>query len=173
MEIPSKRRRLWQPWRNIDSLRLVCNSEEERPKTTNLHRKPSSAWRKERRKDPIQSEALDMSAARQHHHHSRPSVIVPTMPQSGTTIEDTAEMPTPTAVPTAGGQRTGIRTGGVSDPAIDEHFKRSLGPKEYAAVFNATNTDKETGLSVDDHFAKALGETWTRLQAINRNKEST
>lgn len=58
-------------------------------------------------------------------------------------------MPTPTAVPTAaGGQRTGIRTaGGVSDPAIDEHFKRSLGPKEYAAVFNATNTDKETGLS--------------------------
>lgn len=49
---------------------------------------------------------------------------------------------------TAGGQRTGIRTaGGVSDPAIDEHFKRSLGPKKYAAVFNATNTDKETGLS--------------------------
>jgi len=49
---------------------------------------------------------------------------------------------------TAGGQRTGIRTaGGVSDPAIDEHFKRSLGPKKYAAVFNATNTDKDTGLS--------------------------
>lgn len=58
--------------------------------------------------------------------------------------------PTPTTTPTAasGGQRTGIRTaGGVSDPAIDEHFKRSLGPKKYAAVFNATTTDKETGLS--------------------------
>lgn len=55
----------------------------------------------------------------------------------------------PTTTPTAsGGQRTGIRTaGGVSDPAIDEHFKRSLGPKKYAAVFNATTTDKETGLS--------------------------
>ncbi|XP_070162310.1 transcription cofactor vestigial-like protein 4 isoform X2 [Polyergus mexicanus] len=155
--------------------RAATMVQEERPKTTNLQRKPSSAWRKERRKDPIQSEALDMSAARQHHHHSRPSVIVPTMPQSGTTIEDTAETPTPTAMPTAAsGQRTGIRTaGGVSDPAIDEHFKRSLGPKEYAAVFNATNTDKETGLSVDDHFAKALGETWTRLKAINRSKEST
>ncbi|XP_072760570.1 uncharacterized protein [Anoplolepis gracilipes] len=146
---------------------------EERPKTTNLHRKPSSAWRKERRRDPIQSEALDMSASRQHHHHSRPSVIVPTTPQTGTTIENTAET---TAIPTAtGGQRTGIRTtGGVSDPAIDEHFKRSLGPKEYAAVFSPnSNTDKETGLSVDDHFAKALGETWTRLQANNRSKKST
>lgn len=90
--------------------------------------------------------------------------------------------------------------GGVSDPAIDEHFKRSLGLEEYAAVFNATTTDKEPGLSgkllklslkkckkekkqkidmliflfpVDDHFAKALGETWTRLQATSRSKDST
>ncbi|XP_029156138.1 transcription cofactor vestigial-like protein 4 isoform X2 [Nylanderia fulva] len=176
MEVASnnKRRRLWQPWRSIDSLRLVRKWEEERPKSTNLHRKPSSAWRKERRRDPIQNEALDMSAARQHHHHSRPSVIVPTMPQAGSTVEETTETSTPTAMPTTtGGQRTGIRTaGGVSDPAIDEHFKRSLGLKEYAAVFNATTTDKETGLSVDDHFAKALGETWTRLKAINRSKES-
>lgn len=56
---------------------------EERPKVTNLHRKPSSAWRKERRRDPIQSEALDMSAGRTNHHHNRPSVIVPTTPQVG------------------------------------------------------------------------------------------
>lgn len=153
--------------------RAATMVQEERPKATNLHRKPSSAWRKERRRDPIQSEALDMSAARVHH-HSRPSVIVPTTPQPGTTIEDTAVAPTPTSTPSAGGQRTGIRTaGGVSDPAIDEHFKRSLGLEEYAAVFNATNSDKETGLSVDDHFAKALGETWTRLQATSRTKDST
>ncbi|OXU18164.1 hypothetical protein TSAR_010326 [Trichomalopsis sarcophagae] len=75
-----------------------------------------------------------------------------------------------------------MRQAGVaSDPAIDEHFKRSLGLKEYAAVFNAATTDKETGLSaslyslfpVDDHFAKALGETWTRLQATSRSKDST
>lgn len=57
-------------------------------------------------------------------------------------------MPTTTPSAASGGQRTGIRiAGGVSDPAIDEHFKRSLGPKKYAAVFNATTTDKETGLS--------------------------
>lgn len=69
---------------------------------------------------------------------------------SGTTIEDTAVTPTPSLTPSAaaGGQRTGIRVvGGVSDPAIDEHFKRSLGLEEYAAVFNATSTDKEAGLS--------------------------
>lgn len=68
----------------------------------------------------------------------------------GTTIEDTAVTPTPSLTPSAaaGGQRTGVRTvGGVSDPAIDEHFKRSLGLEEYAAVFNATTTDKEAGLS--------------------------
>lgn len=66
-------------------LKIFIYCTEERPKTTNLHRKPSSAWRKERRRDPIQSEALDMSAARvhHHHHHNRPSVIVPTTPQPG------------------------------------------------------------------------------------------
>ncbi|EFN77982.1 transcription cofactor vestigial-like protein 4 isoform X1 [Harpegnathos saltator] len=175
MEISTRRRGLWQPWLNADILRLARKPEEGRPKTTNLHRKPSSAWRKERRRDPIQSEALDMSAARVH--HSRPSVIVPTTPQAGTTMEDTAVTPTPTATPTAaaaGGRRTGIRNVDAdSDPAIDEHFKRSLGLEEYAAVFNATTTDKETVLSVDAHFAKALGETWTRLQATSRSKEST
>lgn len=70
---------------------------------------------------------------------------------SGTTIENTAVTPTATSTPTAaaaGGRRPGIRNAdGVSDPAIDEHFKRSLGLEEYAAVFNATATDKETGLS--------------------------
>lgn len=58
--------------------------------------------------------------------------------------------PAPTSTPSAaaGGQKSGVRTvGGVSDPAIDEHFKRSLGLEEYAAVFNATTTDKEAGLS--------------------------
>ncbi|KAK0167408.1 hypothetical protein PV327_004809 [Microctonus hyperodae] len=156
--------------------RAATMMQEERPKATSLHRKPSSAWRRERRRDPIQSEALDMSAARVH--HNRPSVIVPTAPQPGTTIEDTAVTPTPTATPSAaiGGQRTGIRSSGVvSDPAIDEHFKRSLGLEEYAAVFNGSpsNVDREAGLSVDDHFAKALGETWTRLQATKRTKDST
>lgn len=173
--------------------RAATMVQEERPKASNLHRKPSSAWRKERRRDPIQSEALDMSAATRvhhnnnhhhhhhdhhhhHHHHTRPSVIVPTTPQPGTTIEDTAVTPTPSLTPSAAtaGQRTGIRTvGGVSDPAIDEHFKRSLGLEEYAAVFNANTSDKEAGLSVDDHFAKALGETWTRLKATGRSNNDS
>ncbi|KYN13762.1 PREDICTED: transcription cofactor vestigial-like protein 4 isoform X1 [Trachymyrmex cornetzi] len=174
MELPCKRRHLWQPWLNVDSLRLPCKPEEERSKVTNLHRKPSSTWRKDRRRDPIQSEALDMS--RTNNHHNRPSVIVPPTTQVGITIEDSAMTSTTTSTTASGGQRTIIRTTGgvyVSDPAIDEHFKRSLGPKKYAAVFNATTTDKETGLSVDDHFAKALGETWTRLQATNGTKDST
>ncbi|XP_011062582.1 PREDICTED: transcription cofactor vestigial-like protein 4 isoform X4 [Acromyrmex echinatior] len=152
--------------------RAATMMQEERSKVTNLHRKPSSAWRKDRRRDPIQSEALDMS--RTNNHHNRPSVIVPTT-QVGITIEDSAMTSTTTSTTASGGQRTIIRTTGgvyVSDPAIDEHFKRSLGPKKYAAVFNAT-ADKETGLSVDDHFAKALGDTWTRLQATNRTKDST
>ncbi|XP_023248533.1 transcription cofactor vestigial-like protein 4 isoform X2 [Copidosoma floridanum] len=168
--------------------RAATMVQEERPKATNLQRRPSSSWRKERRRDPIQSEALDMSAAARaavhcgqpsngsHHHHSRPSVIVPTIATPGATTEDTAVTPTASVTPSAAtrGQRTGMRTAGVaSDPAIDEHFKRSLGLKDYAAVFNAATSDKETGLSVDDHFAKALGETWTRLQATTRSKDST
>ncbi|XP_026669304.1 transcription cofactor vestigial-like protein 4 isoform X2 [Ceratina calcarata] len=177
MEVSTRRRCLWQPWLTTDNFRPVYKLGEERPKASNLHRKPSSAWRKERRRDPIQSEALDMTATRvHHHHHTRPSVIVPTTPQPGTTIEDTAVTPTPSLTPSAavGGQRTGIRTvGGVSDPAIDEHFKRSLGLEEYAAVFNANTSDKEAGLSVDDHFAKALGETWTRLKATGRSNDSS
>ncbi|KAL7291173.1 hypothetical protein TKK_0015089 [Trichogramma kaykai] len=195
MEI-GRRAQIWQPWLNFVNHGKALI--EERPKTTNLHRRPSSTWRKERRRDPIQSEALDMSAARVVH-CSRPSVIVPTTapaaPQqspikqsadsaatealAGETTEDTAVTPTASvtaSVATRGQHHTGLRQSGVaSDPAIDEHFKRSLGLKDYAAVFNASNTggDKDTGLSVDDHFAKALGETWTKLQATSRSKDST
>lgn len=72
----------------------------------------------------------------------------------------------------------------MCDPIIDEHFRRSLG-KDYVAVFSNNNVStKETskpakaipkapssvielmdnsGLSVDDHFAKALGDTWLKL----------
>lgn len=74
------------------------------------------------------------------------------------------------------------RDGGVCDPVIDEHFRRSLG-KDYLSVFsdhNQQNIHEEvrsgnsesnhsgditgSALSVDDHFAKALGETWLKLQ---------
>lgn len=67
---------------------------------------------------------------------------------------------------------------GMCDPVIDEHFRRSLG-KDYLTLFakktsssksndcseeNDNNGLSITGLSVDDHFAKALGDTWTKLQ---------
>lgn len=71
----------------------------------------------------------------------------------------------------------------MCDPIIDEHFRRSLG-KDYVKIFSNNNAppkdppivksppkmkDKvmelmdSTGLSVDDHFAKALGDTWLKL----------
>lgn len=71
----------------------------------------------------------------------------------------------------------------MCDPIIDEHFRRSLG-NDYLTLFSNNNVAKEpsnpcrpqqrtngnvielmdnTGLSVDDHFAKALGDTWLKL----------
>lgn len=70
----------------------------------------------------------------------------------------------------------------MCDPVIDEHFRRSLGA-DYMALFNkksppqpkpaispkttitvSCNNDS-VATSVDDHFAKALGDTWKKLQA--------
>lgn len=70
---------------------------------------------------------------------------------AGVTTEDRAVTPTATATPSdaASGERTGIRkTNATSDPAIDEHFKRSLGLKEYAAVFSSSATsERNPGLT--------------------------
>ncbi|XP_075551223.1 transcription cofactor vestigial-like protein 4 [Dermacentor variabilis] len=60
---------------------------------------------------------------------------------------------------------TGIR--GASDqpdPAVEAHFRRSLGP-QYAALFAGPAEAAGSALTVDDHFARALGpDTWLRLQ---------
>ncbi|XP_022183499.1 uncharacterized protein LOC111043027 isoform X2 [Myzus persicae] len=86
-------------------------------------------------------------------------------------------------------------TGGISDPVIDEHFRRSLG-KDYMNVFapavaqrqqqvavtaaaapstdgdDDDDDDDDAGLSaVDDHFAKALGDTWLKLQKEEYQKK--
>lgn len=66
-----------------------------------------------------------------------------------------------------------INTNTVCDPVIEEHFRRSLGknykePEPAAAA--ATNSVSITG-SVDDHFAKALGDTW--LQIKNKSSPSS
>ncbi|XP_054553841.1 transcription cofactor vestigial-like protein 4 isoform X2 [Talpa occidentalis] len=49
------------------------------------------------------------------------------------------------------------------DPVVEEHFRRSLG-KNYKEPEPAPNSVSITG-SVDDHFAKALGDTWLQIKA--------
>ncbi|GAB6029433.1 hypothetical protein CHUAL_005192 [Chamberlinius hualienensis] len=90
---------------------------------------------------------------------------------------------------------------GMCDPVIDEHFRRSLG-KHYTEYLSSSSTASNktppvnnknssesgntginsnsstssisiTGMSVDDHFAKALGETWLRLQNKGLNSSSS
>ncbi|KAF7668092.1 hypothetical protein LDENG_00033810 [Lucifuga dentata] len=51
----------------------------------------------------------------------------------------------------------------VCDPVIEEHFRRSLG-KNYKEPEPVSNSVSITG-SVDDHFAKALGEAWLQIKA--------
>ncbi|XP_028849796.1 transcription cofactor vestigial-like protein 4 [Denticeps clupeoides] len=51
----------------------------------------------------------------------------------------------------------------ANDPEIEEHFRRSLG-KIYKELEPTSNSVSITG-SVDEHFVKALGETWFQIQA--------
>lgn len=81
----------------------------------------------------------------------------------------------------------------MCDPIIDEHFRRSLG-SDYHTIFHNNNLSKDqvsrksppptpttpnvvelmdnTGLSVDEHFAKALGDTWFRLNSKDSEAKS-
>ncbi|XP_056885084.1 transcription cofactor vestigial-like protein 4b isoform X2 [Takifugu flavidus] len=65
-------------------------------------------------------------------------------------------------------RRTNTNT--ACDPVIEEHFRRSLGKNYKEPEPVATNSLSITG-SVDDHFAKALGETW--LQIKNKGSPSS
>ncbi|XP_060912992.1 transcription cofactor vestigial-like protein 4 [Labrus mixtus] len=51
----------------------------------------------------------------------------------------------------------------INDPVIEEHFRRSLG-KNYKEAEPVSNSVSITG-SVDDHFAKALGDAWLQLKS--------
>ncbi|XP_061650550.1 transcription cofactor vestigial-like protein 4 isoform X1 [Phyllopteryx taeniolatus] len=67
--------------------------------------------------------------------------------------------------PTSDEKKSNANT--VCDPVIEEHFRRSLGKnyKEADPVTNpASNSVSITG-SVDDHFAKALGDAWIQIKA--------
>ncbi|XP_054276861.1 uncharacterized protein LOC128995862 isoform X1 [Macrosteles quadrilineatus] len=134
-------------------------------------------WRRERRPRPpeyphksssgVHSEPIDMSTR-------RPRGSPPSYTQS------LCYSRRPTVITTVAQTSGVVEEGGVCDPVIDEHFRRSLG-KDYMSVFadtgkqkKSTNTVAEpedasdlptpSSLSVDDHFAKALGETWLKLQ---------
>ncbi|GLD75046.1 transcription cofactor vestigial-like protein 4 isoform X1 [Lates japonicus] len=63
-----------------------------------------------------------------------------------------------------------INTNTACDPVIEEHFRRSLGKNYKEPEPAATNSVSITG-SVDDHFVKALGETW--LQIKNKGSPSS
>lgn len=80
--------------------------------------------------------------------------------------------------------------------SIEDHFRKALGD-DYSKLFQDTeskklekeekvvekppakevdpvkafNEDLDTGYTVEDHFAKALGETWIKLQAAADKKE--
>ncbi|XP_019712159.1 transcription cofactor vestigial-like protein 4 isoform X1 [Hippocampus comes] len=62
----------------------------------------------------------------------------------------------------------------VCDPVIEEHFRRSLGRnyKEAEPLTNpASNSVSITG-SVDDHFAKALGDAWIQIKAKGGGRQT-
>ena len=59
----------------------------------------------------------------------------------------------------------------VSDPVIEEHFRRSLG-KNYKEAEPVSNSVSITG-SVDDHFAKALGDAWLQIKAKGGGQQTS
>nr|XP_057908288.1 transcription cofactor vestigial-like protein 4 [Doryrhamphus excisus] len=59
------------------------------------------------------------------------------------------------------------RKNNVCDPVIEEHFRRSLGKnyKDADPVANSMSNSVSITGSVDDHFAKALGDAWIQIKA--------
>ncbi|XP_029291364.1 transcription cofactor vestigial-like protein 4 isoform X2 [Cottoperca gobio] len=56
------------------------------------------------------------------------------------------------------------------DPVIEEHFRRSLG-KNYKEAEPVSNSVSITD-SVDDHFAKALGDAWLQIKAKDGGRQT-
>ncbi|CAL8233918.1 unnamed protein product [Boreogadus saida] len=70
--------------------------------------------------------------------------------------------------PAADQRKANVNT--VCDPVIEEHFRRSLG-KNYKEPEPVPRPVSITD-SVDDHFAKALGETWLQIKAKGGGPQS-
>ncbi|KAG1668345.1 U8 snoRNA-decapping enzyme [Nymphon striatum] len=60
---------------------------------------------------------------------------------------------------------------GPSDSVIDEHFLRSLGKENFQRYMKPDNSRENVSTTVDDHFYKALGNTWVRLNE-SKSEES-
>ncbi|XP_029633410.1 putative uncharacterized protein DDB_G0277255 isoform X1 [Octopus sinensis] len=63
-------------------------------------------------------------------------------------------------------ERLVLLTTQENSPSVDDHFARSLGNSTWTNLKSKTDVLIE---SVDDHFAKALGDTWHRIKAEQEN----
>ncbi|KAG8224922.1 hypothetical protein J437_LFUL006281 [Ladona fulva] len=127
---------------------------------------------------------------------SPPPASAPISPKSSSSIPGKIKAEESDEENAKPGHRREMISGDSCDPVIDEHFRRSLG-SDYVHLFSPKgsscsssssssgtaasgngrgswdngNSVTITGMSVDDHFAKALGETWLKLQAAEMTKE--
>ncbi|CAO1350978.1 unnamed protein product [Diamesa hyperborea] len=101
---------------------------------------------------------LDMRITKQHDSDSD-SVVRPSVIRRAPSFKETSNSPNPTS--------------STCDPFIDEHFRRSLDlapqappPLKKQVIITETHDDDQdtNDMSVDDHFAKALGDTWKKIQ---------
>ncbi|XP_059485276.1 transcription cofactor vestigial-like protein 4 isoform X2 [Neocloeon triangulifer] len=147
----------WQPW-------VQCPEGDSLGKDL----QPSARWRRDRRPCPISRS------------------VAPT--RSAADDDSPLDMSTRSRRRLEPEERSGQRGPSESDPVIDEHFRRSLG-QDYQALFphssnaqqrppspkktqfDPTEDSSFTPLTVDDHFAKALGDTWHRLQASKKDND--
>ncbi|XP_051517218.1 transcription cofactor vestigial-like protein 4 [Myxocyprinus asiaticus] len=91
---------------------------------------------------------------------NRPSVITCAPASSRTCSLSSCHM-SPNSCISGSTNKTNANT--VCDPVIEEHFRRSLGDI-YKEPEPSSNSVSITG-SVDDHFTKALGDTWLQIKA--------
>ncbi|XP_056448737.1 transcription cofactor vestigial-like protein 4 [Gadus chalcogrammus] len=67
------------------------------------------------------------------------------------------------------GRHSSVTSDSSYDHGVEEHFQRSLG----AAYRRAHPQQASIGVSVDDHFAKALGEKWLQIKSKSSSCSST
>ncbi|XP_025424962.1 uncharacterized protein LOC112693914 isoform X2 [Sipha flava] len=184
-------RHLWQPWveraGNVDdrsrSLSLRCSAMEGTVGTV-------GKWKRERRHRAVCTSPVSSPTLPPNFRSSQePLDMTTTASNSASRTLPKERASVIMASPATGHRAATSTTGGMSDPVIDEHFRRSLG-KDYMNVFAPATAQRQqqqttaastsgpsptdgdnSGLSVDDHFAKALGDTWVKLQKEEYQKK--